>query len=131
MIRTGAVYFFSDVSGGPIKIGFTAGPIRFRLRNLRTQTGKRLVCLGWTPGTYTTEKVMHRAFASSCVGGEWFSRSDELMEVIASVAGGKEVPAHLFNPLAKRAARFPSSDSQPHPVFARMTAADRGAARSR
>jgi hypothetical protein len=75
----GWVYF---VDGGEhIKIGYTRS-IEHRLKRMGTDlpTGPKVLLM--QPGTFKTEKILHRHFSALRVQGEWFRKGPELLEYI-------------------------------------------------
>jgi len=75
----GQIYFVDD--GRLIKIGFTRSPAA-RFRNMLTNCSGEPVLLHIEAGTFKTEKIFHRHFASIRVRREWFQRTDELFAFI-------------------------------------------------
>lgn len=68
--KEGTVYAVE--SGGLVKIGFTAGPLKKRIGDLRRMNGAQLhVIRTWT-GTLKTERSLHTLFADHRQHGEWF-----------------------------------------------------------
>jgi hypothetical protein len=82
---TAKVYYFHRPDGA-IKIG-TSEHLADRLRNLRAQHGGEL--LATEPGGYNAENARHRQFSGYALGGEWFTASTELEQLIASLCGGR------------------------------------------
>lgn len=56
-----------------VKIGFTRGDPRFRLRQLQTGCPSKLVLLGWFPGSVEEERELHIELSSHRLSGEWFA----------------------------------------------------------
>jgi hypothetical protein len=80
---TGFIYFISaDYPRFPIKIGFTQRNNLLRSKGLQTGNPYRLMVLATMPGGYSDERRLHRQFAAQRLEGEWFARSDDLMELI-------------------------------------------------
>jgi len=79
--RTGQVYFIQSENGGPVKIGF-AVDVKSRISNIQTSRSDKVVLLATIDGTPELEASLHKRFSSSSIGGEWFSPSAELMEMI-------------------------------------------------
>lgn len=71
----GNIYLIACSNPLSVKIGFTRGDPRFRLRSLQTGCPTRLVLLGWFPGTIEDEQEWHRELADHRLSGEWFSAS--------------------------------------------------------
>jgi hypothetical protein len=71
---TGSVYFITvgDPYGTHVKIGFTRGDPRQRLKDLQTGCPFRLSLLGSVPGCMTMEAELHGVLDEYRVSGEWF-----------------------------------------------------------
>jgi hypothetical protein len=90
---SGFVYFLTaDFPDFPIKIGFTEKPGDMRSKSLQTGCPYRLIQLAMITGTYSDEKKLHRRFEAQRLEGEWFARSDDLMDL---VEGMKDQRAEL------------------------------------
>lgn len=77
------IYFIQAEGIGHIKIGFTAdADAAIRLAQLQTGSSVPLRLLGTIPGELEDEKNLHRRFAASGVGGEWFMPVPELLAAI-------------------------------------------------
>lgn len=59
-------------AGPHVKIGYTAGPIANRMRELSTGCPYDIVCIGWQEGGMGLENALHRYFAAHRTHGEWF-----------------------------------------------------------
>ena len=83
----GFVYFASEADDGPIKIGHALNPAT-RVKSLQAGHPRELVLLGQirSDDANLAEKALHKQLASSRIRGEWFSRTPELMDLIASQA---------------------------------------------
>lgn len=73
----GTLYVLQPVTGGPVKIGWTAkGNALRRLRDAQTYHPSELVILTETPAFYSQERALHRLFneyRTQAPGrGEWF-----------------------------------------------------------
>ena len=86
-----SIYFVQSESGGPIKIGFAIDVSR-RLRFLQCGSPTRLSVLATAPGDATHESALHRKFRINRVLNEWFSPSDELLDLVASVRRNGALP---------------------------------------
>jgi hypothetical protein len=75
----GFVYFIR--AGDFIKIGYSRS-IRSRLIKMATDVPMEPEVLHVEPGTFRTEKVLHRQFASFRMRGEWFRAAPELLAFI-------------------------------------------------
>lgn len=95
---TGMVYFIQAAGGGPIKIGYTAGPARIRRNTAQTYSPDDLVVRAECPGTKQTETLIHAMFAKSHVRGEFFDPSPELSEFVDAIAEGLDVNELLALP---------------------------------
>jgi hypothetical protein len=80
----GSVYFIDG--GEHIKIGFTRS-LASRLKKMGTDVpgGPKILLI--QPGSFKTEKVVHRQFAADRVRGEWFRKSPTLLAFIAERRG--------------------------------------------
>lgn len=80
-----AVYFIHNPDLDRVKIGFTAGPVYKRLRQLQTSASAKLAIIavgfGSTWGSARTEALLHRFLAALKLEGEWFSNSEKLRQV--------------------------------------------------
>ncbi|WP_181008286.1 integrase arm-type DNA-binding domain-containing protein [Sphingomonas montanisoli] len=74
------VYFVRQASG-LIKIGVTRN-LPARLAQLQLGGDRPLELMGVLSGGFATEGMLHRLFAESAVGGEWFTPSPRLLEFI-------------------------------------------------
>lgn len=78
------VYFIRNGRGG-VKIGFTASTAKSRLSQLQTGQSDRLALVAVMDGADSfLERNLHDKFASSRVGGEWFTETTELTKIIES-----------------------------------------------
>lgn len=82
------VYFIQNMVTGLIKIGHSR-MVKDRLSNLQIGSADRLSLLGVTPGGREKERALHERFSSQREGGEWFRRSDELLDLIESECLGE------------------------------------------
>jgi len=77
------IYFITGESEGyPVKIGYTAKNVHKRLENLQVGNPEKLFVIGTTEGNCVYEGVWHREFSQDWVFGEWFRRTDRLMNAI-------------------------------------------------
>lgn len=76
------IYFVQPVGGGPVKIGYTSGPVFVRLKEMQTGSPVPLTVLGVVDGDVRAERRLHARFATSRLHGEWFAVSDDLLAVI-------------------------------------------------
>ncbi len=70
---TGNVYLIACSEPLSVKVGYTKGDPRFRLRQLQTGCPTKLVLLGWFPGDLEDEKSLHDDLAEHRLTGEWFA----------------------------------------------------------
>lgn len=79
------LYFISahpdDMVDAPIKIGISFHP-EARLAEMQRVSPARLVILRVKQGGRIAERKYHERFAADRLHGEWFKRSEPLMEVI-------------------------------------------------
>jgi hypothetical protein len=75
----GVVYFID--AGEHIKIGYSASLVA-RMQKMGTDTPIGAKLLHAEPGTFQTEKIVHRHFASLRVRGEWFRKGQVLLDYI-------------------------------------------------
>lgn len=78
------IYFVRQGSHGPIKIGYSAEPIR-RVKELRTGSPAPLFILTTVPGERTDELAIHRRLRRYRGEGEWFAHDTEVFSVIAEL----------------------------------------------
>lgn len=79
--KSGYVYFLQKVSGGNVKIGFSANPWA-RLSELQTACDEPFKLLGVIPGNKEDECQWQNQFDSTRVKNEWFAPTDKLLECI-------------------------------------------------
>lgn len=65
-----------------VKIGFTTGPLEYRLPALQVGCPERIEVLATHVGKIELERSLHRRFASQRSYGEWFRRVGKLAEWI-------------------------------------------------
>ena len=78
------VYFLQQDVDGLIKIGYTSGPLRDRLKQFETGNPNRLDLLLILDGGYELEKKLHDRFHEFHERGEWFRPEKELVDFIES-----------------------------------------------
>lgn len=76
------VYFIRRPSDGAIKIGVSSRPLA-RLANLQSGSAERLELVASTPGSWATERELHRRFRTHRLVGEWFATSADLVATIS------------------------------------------------
>lgn len=82
---TGFVYFIAV--GDPIqhvKIGYTGGDPRKRLKALQTANPLRLTILGFVLGNEDYERELHSVLHDDRLAGEWFNYTPQVQRIIAS-----------------------------------------------
>jgi T5orf172 domain len=75
----GCVYFID--SGDRIKIGYSRS-LKARMHKMATDVPGGATLLHLEPGTFRTEKILHRQFAALRERGEWFQKGPELLAYI-------------------------------------------------
>lgn len=78
------IYLIGSGVDGPIKIGYARNP-RFRLSELQVGNPVQLYLLAAFRGGPDVELMLHAVFDEDRMAGEWFKRSDVLVEFIAQV----------------------------------------------
>lgn len=76
------IYFIESGWLGPIKIGFTAGPVAARVRGLSTAHHRELTVLLTMEGDTVVERELHHRFADHRMRGEWFHPAPDLLSFI-------------------------------------------------
>lgn len=80
-LRTGKVIYFVGTADGPVKIG-RASDLRARMRQLQCGSVERLHVWAFMPGDHLDEAILHHRFADDRLNGEWFARSEGLVDFI-------------------------------------------------
>lgn len=80
--RPGRVYFIEAIGLDLVKIGWTAGEVRTRLKALQCASPVELQVCGAMHGTLYQERGFHRRYRALRVRGEWFRLSPELLTFI-------------------------------------------------
>jgi hypothetical protein len=81
------VYFIQESGIGAIKIGVTKS-LKSRLDMLRVNSPHEMNILAHVPGDERLEKYLHDLFLSSCIRGEWFRLTPELLICIEDLKQG-------------------------------------------
>lgn len=90
------VYFLRAGDDGPIKIGFTSGPVAKRIGEIQVGCPWPLCLIGTVHGERQHETWLHRRFRAISLSGEWFSPSADLLAAIEQmVAPGFAWPEDL------------------------------------
>lgn len=76
---TGTIYFVQDYHQTAVKIGY-AREAGNRIMSLQTASPYPLLPMGTCPGNMSFERSLHAEFASDRLLGEWFRKTDELVE---------------------------------------------------
>ena len=84
-----SVYFVGQGLDGPIKIGFTTKKVTLRLAELQVASPQKLILLAVIQGNREVESTLHKRFAHLNILGEWFRRSDSLMDFIEDTSSFK------------------------------------------
>jgi hypothetical protein len=84
----GFIYFVEARGTGLVKIGWTAGDPRVRLRTLQTSNGCELRLLATRQGTVADEKQLQQDFREDRERAEWFRLSPHLQALLWNVGGG-------------------------------------------
>jgi hypothetical protein len=80
---SGVVYFITD--GEFIKIGFSSKGADERMRSLATGSPRELTLLMVVPGSRRVEKYFHQLFGQAHERGEWFRKTERLMDYINKI----------------------------------------------
>jgi hypothetical protein len=79
----GIVYGIGPDCRDTIKVGFTKNPVGWRLRQMQVENDSNLVLFFSCPGTRNTEYAINfylrRRYPDLHLGGEWFTRTPQLM----------------------------------------------------
>jgi len=79
---SGYVYFIADGEDGPIKIGYTKANPNLRLAQLQTGNPRKLELLFVMDGDRQWERSLHDNLADYRLAGEWFTRSQKVVDVL-------------------------------------------------
>lgn len=93
-IRTGYVYFIKcHAEDQPIKIGWSAKkPQMGRLADLQIASPFELEVIAYIRGTVADERRLHKEFIEHHIRGEWFKKSDQLLNLIEQVGNTQIAP---------------------------------------
>ncbi len=83
--ENGCVYFIKSEKTDEIKIGYTSGEVKNRLRSLQTGHPYKLKILATLSGTRDDERSLHEKFANSRLKGEWFKSHPDLLDIISII----------------------------------------------
>jgi hypothetical protein len=80
--RGGRIYAIrSDQPDSPIKIGWTGGDTKARMRDLQIGNPHRLILLGTIDGSIRLERRLHCCFSKYRIGGEWFEPVSAIIDL--------------------------------------------------
>jgi hypothetical protein len=86
-VSAGFIYFIQATSGGPVKIGWTRGPIGARLDQLQCGNPETLRVIGSVENaSLRDERDLHARFSAIRLRGEWFRASPELLAYAAEAS---------------------------------------------
>lgn len=83
--KQGTVYVLLDRMGCKVKIGFTAGQVEGRQRQIESSAGVDLELMGSWRGTTGLERSLHERFAEHRVRGEWFTYEGDISDWVCAV----------------------------------------------
>ncbi len=107
-----SVYFIRARDSGNIKIGFTAGDPRDRLRGLQTAADAPLEIITSVPGDKTLEAALHARFSRLRIArSEWFRPGPELLRMIGDVLMAYGKPGRRWH----EGPQFVVPPQAPHP----------------
>jgi hypothetical protein len=86
--RRSVVYFAERMNDNAIKIGFTSDVMR-RVHELRKKQREAVELIACFPGSKPDELHLHRRFARSLIGEEWFKATPALREFISNIWSSK------------------------------------------
>jgi hypothetical protein len=87
------IYFIRNQTSKAIKIGYTAGDAKMRLRQLQTGHSDRLELLGTIEGGMGLERDLHKKLKFHRIVGEWFHPHDEVESTVRKLlAPEREFP---------------------------------------
>ena len=115
----GSVYFIQSPDGEFVKIGYTAGPVMVRFKQIGSlQPGLKV--LGYIPGTRQTEAWLHEKFVALRSTGEWFAQTPGLQKFIAQLG---LLEGRVIHPSRRRCHPLQPGDRNPDRL---LTASDIG-----
>jgi len=76
------IYFIEIIGEEPIKIGYTLKRVSQRLSQLQVASPKPMRVLAVLDGGKNTEAVLHEMFQDDLIRGEWYHRSNELLDFL-------------------------------------------------
>ena len=84
------IYFIEIIGELPIKIGYTSKPVNQRLSHLQVASPKPMRVLAVIDGGKDTEAVLHEMFQDDLIRGEWYHRSNELLDFLEGCGNFQE-----------------------------------------
>lgn len=87
------IYFAHCWTTGLVKIGVTTN-VKKRIRHLKVECGHETRLLTSWPGTHKGERELHRQFADSAAGHEWFRIEGALKEYLQYEVWGRTLEPH-------------------------------------
>lgn len=97
----GVVYFLQVMPAGPIKIGFTSGPVHNRIRALQQSSPHELKWLGFFSGKPEDERAAHKYLADSRCRCEWFYPTLEVLSFVSEKCASFNEQDYLSDILSK------------------------------
>lgn len=76
------VYFVAAESGGCVKVGFTAGSVEDRLRQLQVGSPVPLIAIVAVKATRAVECWLHEELADDWSHGEWFRQTPRVRAIM-------------------------------------------------
>lgn len=81
----GNIYLIACAEPMAVKIGFTRGDPRARLKQLQVGCPAQLVLIGWAPGDMQDEREYHAKLAPFRISGEWFLLVPEANDALRGI----------------------------------------------
>jgi len=79
------IYFVKTEESNFVKIGYSKGDVRNRVRKFQTGCPELLTIIHWERGGYKDETEYHKLFKNSHYRGEWFRMEPEISEYLREV----------------------------------------------
>lgn len=90
------LYAIGIGTGGPVKIGISRDP-KARLAQIQTSFPMRLVLIGTKASNVAAERAIHQLLGGARVSGEWFKRSPEVEQFLATLTPAVSEPPSLVD----------------------------------
>ncbi len=74
-----SVYIIRAGEHGPVKIGYSDGPVEKRIRQLQNNHYEILTLIRIIEGGLETERLYHKKYKELHIRGEWFHWSDDML----------------------------------------------------